>query len=127
MRTSLVVTLLLGFVVSACAAGAVPTSPHPSPASPAGEPMLEVTARGLKFDRAELRVRANQAVTLLLENADRDLHNFELRDETGQQVFMGELFSGPDVRQESLPALAAGRYSFLCTAHPNMKGTLLAD
>jgi plastocyanin len=81
----------------------------------------------MKFDIDQLRVRANEVVTLLLENADRDVHNIEVRDEAGQRVFVGELFSGPAVRSETLPALAPGQYSFLCTAHPYMKGTLLAD
>jgi plastocyanin len=127
-KPPLIVTLLLGRAVSACAAGAVPRSPEPSPAAPAtGAPALALKASGLRFDTDELHVRANEAVTLLLENADRDVHNFELRDEAGHKVFVSELFSGPAVQHESLPPLAPGRYAFVCTAHPYMKGTLTAD
>jgi plastocyanin len=127
-KPPLIVTLLVALAVSACATGAAPSSPEPSPAAPAtGEPSLALRASGLKFDPDELHVRANAAVTLRLDNADRDMHNFELRDEAGHKVFVGELFSGPAVRHESLPALAPGRYAFVCTAHPYMKGTLTAD
>ena len=41
-------------------------------------------------------------------------------------MFKGELVTGPAVVVYDVPALPAGQYSFVCTVHPNMTGTLTA-
>ena len=51
-------------------------------------------------------------------------HNVAITDSTGQQVFKGEIFAGPDSRQYPIPALPAGTYTFACSVHPQMTGTL---
>lgn len=121
-----VLLLALGAVAGCGQAPAQPSPASPPASLPAGV-VVELTAGSLKFDVTELRVPAGAAFNVLLHNGDRDLHNFELRDAAGTMVHRGELFSGPAQRLETVPALAAGRYAFLCTAHPHMKGTLLAD
>jgi plastocyanin len=122
--------LLLAAVLllAGCAASAGPPSATSSALPlPSGEPVLSVVAHNSKFDVSELRVPAGAAFVVLLRNEDREVHNFELRDETGNSIFRGELFAGPAERLELLPAVEPGTYQFLCTAHPYMKGTLLAD
>jgi plastocyanin len=47
-----------------------------------------------------------------------------ITDSSGQQVFKGEIFAGPGSRQYPIPALAAGTYTFACSVHPQMTGTL---
>ena len=39
-------------------------------------------------------------------------------------MFKGEIFTGVDVRTYPIPALTAGTYTFSCTVHPTMTGTL---
>jgi plastocyanin len=115
-------------LLAACAASAGPPSPTPSAVPPpSGEPVLSVVAHNSRFDVSELRVSAGAPFAVLLRNEDREVHNLELRDETGNSIFRGELFAGPAERIEALPAVEPGTYQFLCTAHPYMKGTLLAD
>jgi plastocyanin len=123
------ITLLAAFAVAACTTVAgVPATPGASFAPlPIGAPVLDVVARSSKFDVTELHVGAGRPFGVLLRNEDREPHNLEVRDETGQRVFVGELFSGPDEQLVAVPALESGSYRFLCSAHPYMKGSLLAD
>jgi len=53
-------------------------------------------------------------------------HNVAIHKDspTGENVFKGEIFNGPDKRIYDVPALDAGNYAFICTVHPNMTGTL---
>ena len=38
----------------------------------------------------------------------------------------GDLVTGPKMVDYAVPALAAGTYTFTCSIHPNMTGTLTA-
>ena len=51
----------------------------------------------------------------------------EIKDGAGTSLFKGEIFSGPAVKVYDVPALAAGQYTFACTVHPNMTGTVTAQ
>jgi plastocyanin len=42
-------------------------------------------------------------------------------------VYKGEIFNGVATMQYQVPALKAGEYSFVCSVHPNMTGTLTAE
>ena len=42
----------------------------------------------------------------------------------GASVFTGEIFNGAATRTYNVPALEAGDYTFVCSVHPNMTGTL---
>ena len=39
-------------------------------------------------------------------------------------IFKGELVTGPKAVDYAIPALPAGTYTFNCSIHPNMTGTL---
>ena len=41
-------------------------------------------------------------------------------------MFKGEIVTGPKVIVYDVPALPAGSYTFVCSVHPNMTGTLAA-
>jgi plastocyanin len=43
---------------------------------------------------------------------------------SGEEVFKGDIFNGPEKRTYDVPPLPAGPYAFVCTVHPNMTGTL---
>ena len=115
-------------VLAACSSGSQPSaSAAPSaaaPASPAGSGVPQIAARDIKFDRTELALPANQPTSLLFDNQEGAPHNVEIKDQAGASVFTGEIFTGPAQRTYQIPALAPGTYSFLCTVHPDMKGTV---
>ncbi|HWH23642.1 MAG TPA: cupredoxin domain-containing protein [Candidatus Limnocylindria bacterium] len=126
-------TVLLGLLalVGAAACGTAPGGgaggPPTAAALPPDMPVLSLAASSSAFDLELLHVPSGADFAVRLRNEDRDLHNIELRDAAGERLFVGELFRGPDERLAVLPALAAGQYAFLCTAHPFMKGVLLAE
>jgi cytochrome c oxidase subunit 2 len=106
--------------------------PSPSPAAsgaPAGETLVLV-AKNTSFDKKELRVPAGQPFSIELDNQDPGiLHNVEVKDPAGTQVFLGDFVTGPDKRTYPVPPLQPGTYTFLCTVHPipAMTGTLTVE
>ncbi len=75
--------------------------------------------------RRRLEAPADQPFTIKFQNNDPSIsHNVAIHDASGQEVFKGEIFAGVDVRTYPIPALKAGTYTFSCTVHPAMTGTL---
>jgi len=106
-------------------------SPAPSagasaaPSSPPGSSVtLQLTAQGLKFDAVTLEAPAGTPFQIEFTNNDAGMpHNVEIfRD--GVSVWKGEIFTGVDKRTYQVPALTAGKYTFICSVHPTMKGDL---
>ncbi len=107
---------------SAAPSGAASAAPS---AAPGGETVtLELTAQGIQYDKVTLEAPAGAPFKIAFTNNDAGIpHNVEiLRD--GVSVWKGEIFSGVDARTYDVPALAAGKYTFICSVHPNMKGDL---
>jgi cytochrome c-type biogenesis protein CcmH/NrfG/plastocyanin len=112
-------------------------SPGASPAaSPAASPVagastaptgtvLDQVAVNTQFSVRELKAPAGSPFTIRFENRDTVAHNIEIKDATGKTVFFGDLVKEPGTVEYKVPALAAGTYSFLCTVHPVMTGTLV--
>lgn len=115
---------------SPAAPSAAPSAvtPGESPAASAAQPggiVLKLVAQNIQFDQAELEAPANQPFTIEFSNQDAGVpHNVAIKDAAGMEVFKGEIFNGVDTRQYQVPALPAGTYTFMCTVHPNMTGTL---
>lgn len=109
-------------------------SPPPAPsgdpgasAPPAG-PVVAVSALNVQFEQTALTAPAGVPFQIAFENKDASIpHNVEIKDAGGASVFSGEIFNGVDTRTYDVPALAAGAYTFLCTVHPAMTGTLTAN
>ncbi len=102
-------------------------APATSPSAPAGGTVLEISAKGVAFDRAELTAPADQPFQIHFTNHDpSDAHNIAIREgpAPAPEVFKGETFKGVDERIYDVTALAAGTYRFVCTIHPIMAGTL---
>lgn len=100
-------------------------TPGPAVTTAPGQLELALSAKDIKFDKAALEAPADTQFTIKFQNNDPSIdHNVEIRDASGQQVFKGEIFKGVDVRTYPIPALPAGSYTFVCTVHPNMTGTL---
>jgi cytochrome c oxidase subunit 2 len=112
---------------------AVSPGGQPSPASSGGPPPSPgtgqataiISAVNIAFDIEEMTAPPQQDFTIEFHNNDPGIpHNVEIRDAGGQSLFQGEIFNGVDTRLYAVPALNAGNYTFICTVHPNMTGTL---
>jgi plastocyanin len=87
-----------------------------------------LSAQNISFDKAEITAPPQQNFTIEFHNNDAGIpHNVEIKDASGASRFQGEIFNGPDTRQYAVPALDAGDYTFVCTVHPNMTGTLSVE
>jgi len=104
------------------------STPAPAPSGGSGGPAattVDLTAHNVAFDQASLQAPPSQPFVINFTNNDAGVtHNVQITDGTGQVVFKGEIFSGPASRQYPIPALAAGTYTFACSVHPQMTGTL---
>ncbi len=104
-------------------ASAAPSGPAPS--GPSSGTSIDIAALNIAFDKAELAAPADEPFQIVFANNDAGVpHNVEIKDSAGTSIFKGEIFSGVETRTYDVPALAAGSYTFVCTVHPNMVGTL---
>jgi len=109
---------------------APPSGAPPSGAPPSGAPTaINVTSVGIVqgFDPNELSIPADTPWSVNLTNADASVpHNFAVRaanpDGSNWEPEINADGGGSAVYQP--PPLAAGDYTFYCSLHPNMTGTL---
>jgi len=119
--------------VPACWSDAFATGSTPAPSgsatpAPSGGPVtttLKVTAQNIAYDVSALEAPADQPFAIEFANQDAGIpHNVAIKDASGATVFTGDIFNGVETRTYQVPALPAGTYTFFCTVHPNMTGTL---
>jgi plastocyanin len=92
----------------------------------AAEPAT-VTAQGLAFDTDSIALPAGTATTLTFDNQDAGVqHNIAIYadDSAAENLFRGDLVTGPDSADYAIPALDAGTYYFQCDVHPTMNGSV---
>lgn len=100
-------------------------TPAPAPSGEAAGPVVEVAAKNVAFTSDALEAPADTPFTIRFQNDDEGVpHNVEIKDASGASVFKGEVFNGTATRDYAVPGLPAGSYTFICTVHPNMTGTL---
>jgi plastocyanin len=117
---------------SAAPSGAPSTAPsagasgEPSAApSGGGGDAVVITALNLQFTTPEVSAPASVPFVIDFRNEDAGQpHNVEIKDGGGVQKFMGQIVTGVTEAKYDVPALDPGTYSFVCTVHVNMKGTL---
>lgn len=101
--------------------------PPPQASAPADSPIVELNANQLAFDMDRIEVPAGTPFIIRFTNQEalpHDVAVFAGDDE----LFNGEEITGPDETIDyQVPALEAGEYDFLCTIHPSMNGTLVAQ
>jgi plastocyanin len=86
-----------------------------------------ITAQGIQFVTKTVTAPAGKPFTIAFDNEDAGVpHDVAIRkgSATGDEAFKGEIVTGPKVVVYDVPALEAGSYTFVCTVHPNMTGTL---
>lgn len=112
-------------------------TPPPPPSGPPGESaapnpsqgantVIQIAAQNTAFDTAELETAANTPFQIDFDNLDPLPHNVAIHQgsPTGEEVFQGEIVTGPTKVTYHVPALQPGPYAFVCTVHPQMTGTL---
>ncbi len=118
---------------SAAPSGAAPPSAAPASSGPSAAPSpsgasgstLNLLAAGIQFDQAALSAPANTPFVIDFTNNDAGIqHNVAIKSASGDQVFTGDFVTGAGSTAYDVPALPAGTYTFMCTLHPNMTGTL---
>jgi plastocyanin len=90
-----------------------------------GAPTL--AASNLTYSTDQLSWAADTPTTLTFDNQDAGTpHNFSIYSDDAytDNVFKGDLVTGPATQEYQIPALAAGTYFYRCDVHPTMNGTL---
>ncbi len=115
-----------GPLPSGAAGGGGGASGAPPPSLPNAD-VIE-TAQNTAFVVENLTAPANTPFTIAFDNKDQGQpHNMAISDASGTAVYTGKIITGPEVIVYDVPALAAGNYTFVCSVHPNMTGTLAAS
>jgi plastocyanin len=86
-----------------------------------------VVAQGIAFQTDQIQLAAGKKSTLTFDNRDAGVqHNIAIfEDESlAKNLFRGDLVTGPDRVDYSIPALDPGTYYFHCDVHPTMTGTV---
>jgi plastocyanin len=113
---------------SVTAAPSVEASAQASPSSGSGG--IAISARGIAFEESSVTVPAGAAFQIEFTNNDAGTpHDIAIHkgDASGPEVFKGDIFNGVDTRTYDVPALDAGAYTFACTVHPTMVGSMTAE
>jgi plastocyanin len=115
-----------GPLPSGAAGGGGGGSAAPPPSLPNAD-VIE-TAQNTAFVVESLTAPADAPFTIAFDNKDPGQpHNIAISDASGAEVFNGKIITGPAVEVYDVPALPAGNYTFVCSVHPNMTGTLTAS
>ena len=96
---------------------------------PASAPTADVTivASNIQYTTTTATAPAGKPFTIAFDNQDSGTpHNVSIHTgaASGQQVFLGKIVTGPIIEIYDVPALPAGTYTYVCSVHANMTGTL---
>jgi plastocyanin len=125
-----------GAPASAAPAGQAPApgeSGAPPSSGASGGPSLpaadaSVTASGIAWVETSLTVPAGKPFTLAFDNQDAGTpHDVVIKDAGGQALFQGDVVTGPKVVVYDVPAIPKGSYTFVCSIHPNMTGSVTSQ
>ena len=102
------------------------TTASAAPSLPAAD--VTVTAEGIKFTEAAITIPAGKPFTLAFDNRDpATAHNVAIHGAGAAEIYTGAIITGPAVVVYDVPAIPPGQYTFVCTVHPNMTGTVTAQ
>jgi plastocyanin len=95
---------------------------------PGGGGAVTVVAQNISFDTSEIDLPADAPSTITFDNKDAGVpHNIAIFNDSSlsQNLFTGDIVTGPGTAQYQVPALSAGEYYFHCDVHPNMSGSVV--
>ena len=95
------------------------------PSLPAAD--VTIVAQNIAYVTTTATAPAGKAFTIAFNNEDAGTpHNVSIHTggAGGNQVFLGKIVTGPIVEIYDVPALPAGSYTYVCSVHANMTGTL---
>ena len=85
-------------------------------------------ASGIQFTTTDAQAPAGQPFTIAFDNQDANVpHDVDIRDAANTVVLDSAVFNGPAVEEIPVDALEAGSYTFFCSVHPSMTGSLTAQ
>jgi len=103
-------------------------SQAPAGTLPPDATIVKLTAKGIAYDVKQLDAPAGKAFGIDFTQGDAGVggHNVEIRDSGGQSLFKGQVLTDPGETTYTIPSLAAGTYTYICSIHPipAMTGTL---
>jgi len=103
-------------------------TPPPAPSGQAAGPALQLSAQNIQFSTAALEAKAGAPFAIDFNNEDKGVpHNVAIKDAGGNEVFKGDVVTGPVQTTYAVPALKPGTYEFMCSVHPSMTGTLTVN
>jgi plastocyanin len=97
------------------------------PGGPAGG--VTVVAQNIAFDTSTIRLEP-VPTTITFENRDAGVqHNIAIYSDSSlaDELFNGELVTGPTTVDYAVPALPPGEHYFQCDVHPNMNGSVVVS
>lgn len=117
MKRAAALLSLLGLTLAACGS---------SGPTPAGTPAvtIQLTAQNIAFDKASFTVPADVTFAVELNNQDAAPHDVDI---SGNGISrQTEPFSGPATKTFVYAGLPAGTYTFVCSVHTEMNGTVVS-
>lgn len=97
-----------------------------APSLPAAD--VTLAAQNIAFDQSSITIPAGKPFTLAFDNRDPSVpHDVVIKSSSGETLFQGDIVTGPKVVVYNVPAIPAGTYTFVCSVHPNMTGTVTAQ
>lgn len=89
---------------------------------------VRVSAQNIEFDTDLIELPADVPATILFDNRDAGVqHNISIYSDSslGEQLFKGDLVTGPTTTEYPIPPQPAGEYYFQCDVHPTMNGSVV--
>jgi len=103
-------------------------APSASAAASGATADVTISALNVAFEQSSVTAPAGKPFTILFDNKDASVpHDVYIKDSTGADVFEGSIVNGPAQMIYNVPALAAGTYTFVCSIHSNMTGTMVVQ
>jgi plastocyanin len=89
---------------------------------------VAIVAKDTSWDTDELRLPADTASKLTVDNEDPFEHNLSIYEDdtaSGEPLFTIEPFAGPATKTFDVDPIPEGSYYFHCDIHPTMEGTVV--